>query len=175
MWAACSPCSAKTSSAAAMGTLYNYFEDRERLLAGLLDARRAEMIAGLDEALLANAGTPFEDQLRGVLRALFEHFEAHRPFMRILVQAEQGQPGGAIASTTSKPLETMRALTERFEKVIRVGVRKKVLRAEDADELPALLMGIVRGLVMVEWKLKGRSLVGREDRIVDFFLRGAGA
>ena len=35
----------------AVGTLYNHFADRDALLAGLLEDRRAEMLARIDEAL----------------------------------------------------------------------------------------------------------------------------
>src|ERR1700742_1618626 len=47
-----------------VGTLYNHFKDREALLAGLMEARRAEMLSQLDEALQAAASRSAVEQLR---------------------------------------------------------------------------------------------------------------
>src|SRR5881397_3742183 len=47
-----------------VGTVYNYFKDREGLLAGLLEVRRKELARRLDKALADSARHPFEGQLR---------------------------------------------------------------------------------------------------------------
>src|ERR1051326_4369570 len=46
----------------AVGTLYNYFTDREALLGALLDARRKELVGRLDEHLAPLAERRFEEQ-----------------------------------------------------------------------------------------------------------------
>src|SRR5437762_301239 len=53
-----------TRAGVSVGTLYNHFKDREALLAGLLEARRAEMLSQLDEALRGAADDPAVDRLR---------------------------------------------------------------------------------------------------------------
>src|SRR5581483_1999770 len=72
----------------AVGTLYNHFEDREALLAGLLDARRIELLSRIDRGLKETAGRPFREQLRTLLANLLEHKQAHRKFFQILLQGE---------------------------------------------------------------------------------------
>src|SRR5262245_48599311 len=49
-----------------VGTLYNHFEDREAMLAGLLAARRAELIGKLDGTLREAAAQPLRARLRAV-------------------------------------------------------------------------------------------------------------
>src|SRR5579862_9223895 len=50
-----------------VGTLYNHFEDREALLAGLLSARRAELLGKLDAAIRDVAGRPLRERLRVIV------------------------------------------------------------------------------------------------------------
>src|SRR5438876_184999 len=71
-----------------VGTVYNHFEDRETLLAALIEARRQELSALLDGALAASAKEPFAAQLREFARTIFEHFEAHRPFLSIMIECD---------------------------------------------------------------------------------------
>ena len=74
-----------------VGTLYNHFEDREALLAGLLVARHTELIGRLDVALREAAGRPLRERLRAILGAFAGHCEAHRKFVNIVVQREVGR------------------------------------------------------------------------------------
>src|SRR6476646_9626517 len=69
----------------AVGTLYNYFPDRERLIASLFSARRAEMIPRLAQIERAVAKLPFDRRLREYLSGMLGVFEDQRPFMRCVV------------------------------------------------------------------------------------------
>ena len=46
-----------------VGTIYNYFTDRQQLVRALLDLRRQELLAGLDGALERGEGTPYRARL----------------------------------------------------------------------------------------------------------------
>jgi len=156
-----------------VGTLYNYFKDRESLLAGVLEAKRRELFAALDGAVAAGAGRPFSDRLRGLVVALLEHAERHRKFLRIVLQAEVGR--NLAAHAPSKTPETMAALTERIDKVVKSGVRDKALRPEMADLAGILLLGMVRALILRTVTSGGDGgLVHEADRVVDAFLHGLG-
>src|SRR6186713_2975626 len=61
----------------AVGTLYNYFADRQELIEALLDLRRSELIARLDAALDESAERPFEGRLEAFLGAGLAHFREH--------------------------------------------------------------------------------------------------
>lgn len=151
-----------------VGTLYNHFEDRDALVRGLMQARRADLMATIDAA----AGTSFRERLRATLVALLEHCERHRKFLHIMLQREVG--GGAGKGVGDKS-DAMRELDARLERLMKQGVRENALRPETADLAATLLLGMVRGLVIRSIVLgKGEGIVVEVDRLFDAFLRGLG-
>lgn len=73
----------------AVGTLYNYFENRESLVTAVLQRRHAE----LDEHLAAQrlATRPFPESLAALVGATLAHFRRHAPFFVLVMQQEQVQ------------------------------------------------------------------------------------
>ena len=168
----------------AVGTLYNHFADRDALLAGLLEARRAELLARIDEALEAGAGPngaaakrpSFRDRLRAFLHAVLAHKEAHRRFFQILMQGEIVRYQETFPSACHVPTATMHEVFTRLDKLMRQGVREKALRADIIDLAPVLLMGMVRAMMIRDSLVKGGggNLVSETDRLLTFFFVGAG-
>jgi AcrR family transcriptional regulator len=166
-----------------VGTLYNHFADRDALLAGLLEERRAELLARIDEALEAGGGTggakraSFRDRLRAFLHAALAHKEAHRRFFQILMQGEIVRYQETFPSACHVPGATMHEMFTRLDKLMRQGVREKALRADIVDLAPVLLMGMVRAVMIRDALVKGGAgdLVSETDRLLTFFLRGAGS
>ena len=161
----------------AVGTLYNHFADRDALLAGLLEARRAELLARIDEALGSGATkrAGFVERLRAFLVAVLAHKEAHRKFFSLLMQGEIGRYQETFPMACHVPTATMGELFTRLDKVMKQGVREKALRADVADLAPVLFMGMVRAIMIRDALLKGTAgLVGETDRLLTFFLQGAG-
>jgi len=159
-----------------VGTLYNYFSDRAGLLAALLESRRADLVGSLDRSLSETASRPFDARLAGVLQSLLAHFEAHRPFFSILMQAEHTKDA-SLFPATQRPRETMMLVYERLRTLIEQGVEQGALRADSADLLPALLIGMVRGVLIRTLYETERStpVTDRVADVVRFFLEGAGA
>lgn len=160
-----------------VGTLYNHFEDRESLLTGLLDAGHAELMARLDESMSVARDQAFEEQLRSLVAAAFAHFEAHWPFLKIIMQGEQGGVGSKFPKALPKSAATVAQVLARFDKVVSLGVKKKALRADDAELYSVLLLGLMRSLMMREARLGSSAtprFAGYVDRVVRFFLQGAG-
>lgn len=123
-----------------VGTLYNYFADRESLLAALLDTQRAELLARLDEVLAGTEPEPFRSQLTRFIGALVEHLEQHRPLFSMLVEEELHSGRGRVRG---KP--ALRELTARCRQLVERGLAQGALRSGDAKLYPALLMGFIRG------------------------------
>lgn len=169
----------------AVGTLYNHFADRDALLAGLLEARRAELLARIDEALEIGAGKgatadrrpTFRDRLRAFLQAVLAHKEAHRRFFQILMQGEIVRYQETFPSACHVPSATMHEMFTRLDKLMKQGVREKALRADIADLAPVLLMGMVRAVMIRDTLVKGGAgdLVSETDRLLTFFFQGAGS
>ena len=169
----------------AVGTLYNHFADRDALLAGLLEARRAELLARIDEALGAGSGKgaggahrpAFRDRLRAFLQAVLAHKEAHRRFFHILMQGEIARYQDTFPLACRVPTATLRELFTRLDKLMKQGVREKALRADIVDLAPVLLMGMVRAVMIRDTLVRGGAgdLVSETDRLLTFFFQGAGS
>lgn len=152
----------------AVGTLYNYFEDREGLLVALVDARRAALLHRLDSALAEGRGLPFEEALEGLLHALFDHCAMHQGLLAVLLQAEDA---GRVAPGRGPLLDDV---TRRFEKVLRRGRTQGRLRADGTGLQAAAVVGMVRGVLRLDASRKGG--VRGEDRagpVAEMFLRGS--
>jgi AcrR family transcriptional regulator len=175
----------------AVGTLYNHFADRDALLAGLLEARRAELLARVDVTMRDKTigARPFRERLRALLAAVLSHKQAHRKFFHILMQGEIGRYQETFPAACNVPLATMRELFARVDKLMKQGVREKALRADVADLAPVLFMGMVRAVTIRDAFLQDRDgdgdrgggggdragdLLAEGDRLLSLFLEGAG-
>jgi AcrR family transcriptional regulator len=151
-----------------VGTVYNHFEDRQTLLADLLESRRKELAQRLDRALAASAHEAFEGQLRKFVLTVFEHFEHHRPFCNIMLESDQAR--------LTQPSPAMREIRARAETLVRRGLSRKALRAGHAELLPPMLWGAVKAVLMHDLRNPGALPVAeRAAAAVDFFLHGVGA
>ena len=155
-----------------VGTLYNYFPDREGLLQALMEVRRGDLLEHIDEMLARDSGQPFVAQLEDFLRAVFDHFDTHRAFFQIVFQAEL-QKGKLPGSGAKK--DAMQQMYERANAVIQRGLNRGELRPELADLYPGLLMGLVRSVMIVRVFHASGALAGRAGELAHFFMKGAGA
>lgn len=159
-----------------VGTLYNHFKDREALLAGLLEARRVELLSQLDQTLRAAPGRPAVERLRAMVETMLAHKSRHRKFLQILLQGEIGRYENTYPSACHMPGATLREIYGRVEKVVRQGVKDGSLRADIEGVAPMLLMGMVRSLAIRDAmrKTQGDPIADAAE-LFDFFLKGARA
>jgi AcrR family transcriptional regulator len=152
----------------AVGTLYNYFDDRDALLGALVEARRAAVLEKIDAAVEAGRREPLEPALGELLRAVFDHWGAHRGLLQVIFQAE-GE--GTVGQGRQQLLDEV---TRRVERVLRRGRAQGRLAPDPAGLQAALLVGMVRGVLR---KDAGRDATPAADRarlVVEAFLRGLG-
>lgn len=156
-----------------VGTLYNYFGDRESLLRTLLATRREELLDRVDRALLESDGT-FQGRLRAFLDATFEHCRAHRAFLSLFLQEE----AAALKAKLEPPrgARTLELLNERASAITTQGVEEGHLRKGGAELWSRLLVGTMHA-GMVEELSQGPTAAGRDTagEIYHFFLTGAAA
>jgi AcrR family transcriptional regulator len=148
----------------AVGTLYNYFTDRDALVTGLLELRGDQLLEHVDAQLAASARAPFPEQLTAFLRGYLQFFHLHRPFFRILFQGELHRLKVSLAP--------VKALYERCEKLVKRGVRERAVRAEAGDLAMPLVMGMMRSLVMRELFSGARADEADAPRIAEVILKG---
>jgi AcrR family transcriptional regulator len=150
----------------AVGTVYNHFQDRDTLLQALVERRRAELVAKLDQ-LNIDAKHPFENQLFTFVRVVFDHFESHRAFLAIQIEAD--------SKSWANPSPAMREIKARALTLVQRGIQQKVLRPSQKELFPSLLFGAIRSLLVYELQHPGKASVAeRAETVTDFFLHGAG-
>jgi AcrR family transcriptional regulator len=160
-----------------VGTLYNHFQDREALLAGLLAARRVELIGKMDAALREAAGRPLRERLRQILTVFLGHCEEHRKFVHIVLQRELGKYQQTFPQAWAKKTDAMREIYERIDKEMKQGVKERALRPDLADLGAVFFFGMLRALVIRDMVFGqgGGSLAVDLDRLLDAFFGGLGA
>jgi AcrR family transcriptional regulator len=151
-----------------VGTLYNHFDDKDAMLAALIDVRRRDLRARIDTALGERQAEPFRAQLAAFTAALAAHFDLHRRFLRILWDEETAR-GAPLARRDSSPLAEVH---ERLEKLMRVGVREGALRREGATIFAIAFMGMAKVVLMRE--TRNGSSGANAAALMRLFLEGAG-
>jgi AcrR family transcriptional regulator len=152
----------------AVGTLYNHFTDKDALITGLFEMRRQGMLDLIDEQLKLPATDDFRAQLQRVLTAMFAYFAEHERFYTILWHQEAHPHPGASKQ------QMIPALYERFEKLLRRGIKDRTLKSEYADFYPAMLMGFMRATGICA-TINGGKKVPSAALIVELFMNGAAA
>lgn len=162
----------------AVGTLYNFFDDRTALVSALVEARSENLAAEITAALDAAAGAPFAKLLEVYFDASLAHVEHHGRFWVELLRAHGSQ--GKKDFSRSPTRERLFALAQR---VIDAGLAQKALRPQGAGVYAALLVGMMRSVL--EHTAAGHTCLlhrkpGAPERLsetsrllTDFFLHGA--
>ena len=144
----------------AVGTLYNYFPDRDSLLSSLFRARREEMLPRLAEAIRAAAKGSFEQRLRTFLTGVLGVFEEQRAFMRVVVAVD----AKALEVKGRNPAVLV-ASTEALVDILRVPCGKR------AEEYARMIIGAMKALVL--WRVdQDIPFTEDADRLADTFLHG---
>ena len=142
----------------AVGTLYNYFPDREALLAALFKQRRDALLPRLVAVADATAHLPFEERLRAYLAGVARSFDEFRRFLRVAMAASAGarpRPRSAVL------IEITETLTE---------ILRPVLRGR-AEEHAQMLFGAFKA--QLHWRIEqDEPLELGAHLLVDTFLPG---
>jgi AcrR family transcriptional regulator len=157
-----------------VGTVYNHFDDRDALIEALVTRRREELAERMDEALQRSASAGFAVQLETFVRALLEHFEAHRAFLSALLEGEHARTRAPIGPRGARPNAAMLEVYRRAEKVVDRGRAEGSLREAGSELFAVYLVGALRGALLRElYEPRGVPLADRAPEIVRFFLQGA--
>jgi AcrR family transcriptional regulator len=158
-------------AAVSVGTLYNYFTDRQSLLDSLYERLHDELLAALDGALEQGTQRPFPAQLLAYVTAMLTHLDTHRFIVMALFEgtAEVGRDDG-----TAKR-RRIEQILERTSRLCERGVDGGALAAKHAALYPAMLQGLIRGIAVRAYLAQGTELRAAAAAICDLFLHGAAA
>jgi AcrR family transcriptional regulator len=160
------------SAGVAVGTLYNYFQDRSALVRALLELRTVTLLEGLDAA--SHGEAPFLERLAAFVQALGDHFEANRYLLGVLLGEETSQ--GHEAKAVSCRKSVTQEILVRAEALMCDGVRARALRDGDPAAYAVMLVGMVRGMVIMRTLSAGTvPLTDTAPEMVRVFLHGAAA
>ncbi|MDB4952732.1 MAG: TetR family transcriptional regulator [Myxococcales bacterium] len=152
----------------AVGTLYNYFPDREGILSALFVARRAQIAPMIAAAAEATSKLPFEARVRAFIGQLLAIFEEKQSFVRLAAMTDQ-------ASIKIKPREStlMTQILQVFEHIMRDGAARKLFPVSRVPAYARMLHGALKALAM--WRLsEGQAMTTDTDLLVDTWLHGIG-
>ncbi len=158
----------------AVGTLYNYYEDRDSLLAALLGERGEELVATFASAIASAAGKPLKKQLQAYVDAYFAFFMAHRPYFKILFEGELTQLQASYPRSAAIPAQYHQSIFQQLEGLFARAIQARQLRAERADLYPFLLLGMIKGVAMRDLGKRKPYEPADGAEIVNVFLHGAG-
>jgi AcrR family transcriptional regulator len=158
----------------AVGTLYNYYKDRDALLTALLRSRGETLFEKLDAATETARGRPIREQVHAFVTAKVQFLVEHRTFFRILFESELVRMRASYPTATDEHERTIRGFFSRVEALIGRGVESGELSPGSADLDGWLLGGMVRSLSVRDFRENKPCKPEDIDRLVDVFLKGAG-
>jgi AcrR family transcriptional regulator len=141
-----------------VGTLYNYFPDRDALLAALFKYRREQMLPRVVAAAEAARHLPFEERLRTYLGAIARAFDEFRPFCRVAMSAE--------AARVKRQTVVLTAITDALIEILAPAVG-----ADHAADYSHMMFGALKSM-MHERLERDESFEPAARMIADTFLPG---
>jgi AcrR family transcriptional regulator len=152
----------------AVGTLYNYFPDRDGIIAALFKTRRAELVPRVLDAAKAHAHEPFEKRLRCFVKDVMAAYEERRQFLRLALDADRVMPNVKDGRST-----LMTAFTESLEKIFSDAAKMGFFPEGRHAVYARMVQGSLKALTI--WHLEhGRALTDDLDLVLDAFMRGLG-
>lgn len=160
----------------AVGTLYNHFGDRQRLLGTLVVRHRQELAESLSAAMQRTRREPLPQRLRAFAAAAISLFDRRRDFVRAALDSELWRAyADALGETDPTPRVRVQLETTALA-LVRVGLRHKLLAPHPAERLAAYLSGMLRGVLLSRARSEHPlpSVEHEAAALVSLFMNGAG-
>ena len=147
----------------AVGTLYNYFADRDAMIRALFESRRAALRPKLLGVIGMGQDLKFEARLQQFVHGILEVFDEHRRFLKVSMETEHYKISpSTIAADLNAALEMM----------VTAGVAEKAIDAKKAPLLVSVIGGTLRAIVLKR-VVDGQPFASDADLLVGLFLDGA--
>ena len=153
----------------AVGTLYNYFRDKNVLLTELVNERKDRFIRSFDEAMAANENLPFTEQLHAIINTVFGVFDTQRNYFKLILAHEI--PSSASKSKSSPP--AVMQFIDRFRPLVAKGVDSGFLIEQDADLYASVLAALMRSVMIERLTQTERPFSDATPFVIRMFLNGA--
>lgn len=159
----------------AIGTLYLYFKDKQRLVAALVERHGAEFRQRV-RAAMEGVEDPLE-RIRLATRAFLEYFAGNRNYFKVLFGSNLIRRGVLPGALPKSEQEERRRLQEGFLEMIRQAqARGRIRKDFPADEIQQFMRGAIMGLLEQLSLLETLPPPGEIlDRYWSFLMGGIGA
>jgi AcrR family transcriptional regulator len=160
-----------------VGTVYNYFVDRKALVDAVMEQRKAELIARLDQLSRDTEGRTFFDRLDAMLREVLNYFHGQRPYFLLMMQAEGNTMmlKEALMASRDPCQGPFGPVFSHFEQLMAQGIAERVLRDEEPRMLAKFLFGMTKGFGLSNLADSGApDIRDSRETILRFFQHGAG-
>ena len=155
----------------AVGTVYNHFDDKDAVLAALLELRAEEMASQLRPR--RDDPRPFAPRLRARVARVLSYVDAHRAFFAIANEhglfAGTAAPGARAARKRLRQVERFRAI---FRALVEEGIASGDLEPLGGDAVVRFFGGTIRAFVLSSIE-RTSNAESTASTIVDLFLHGA--
>jgi AcrR family transcriptional regulator len=156
----------------AVGTVYNHFEQKDDVLAALLEERTEELLAQLG----AERDDPrtFRARLERRVARMVGYVERHKAFFALANEqglfAGSAAPGARAATRRLRHVEKFRGA---FRALVDDGIASGDLEPIGGDALARFLGGTLRAFLLSTLAERNTDVVQQASTIVDLFLYGA--
>jgi AcrR family transcriptional regulator len=159
----------------AVGTLYNYYKDRDALLAALLRLRRDAFHAEVDAALEATQDRTVREQIEAFVRVKVSFLARHPTFFRILFDGELTRMRASYPTAAAEHAQAIDGFFDRIVRLVERAILAGEIRGGHADLDAWMLGGMIRSISVREFRANRPCQPEDVDHIIDVFWRGAGS
>ena len=153
----------------AIGTLYNYFDNRQVLIDTIIEKRRAAAEEYIRRSLKQTEGMDIATRLENLFQTLVNFLTKHKTVTHHSLQLKE------IGENNSGRKSFMAMLIDYSMDILQQALERKEIRPEYSDVYPSVISGYLRGIFLnVETT---EELSGKPDfakQLAGLFLSGAG-
>jgi AcrR family transcriptional regulator len=159
------------ASGFAVGTLYQFFESKERLYTVLLTEKLGTMYAGIQKAVAEE--TDLLRKIDVLVATQFRFVENNAEFCSIFVRGDHLSLSEGSVELRKRMVSDYAVYVAFIEGVMRDGISAGILKKMDPRMMAAALTGIVNSYAS-KWLTvaEGASLIDNVRFVVDIFLQG---
>lgn len=152
----------------AIGTLYNYFANRQMLIDTIIEKRRAMAENSIRQSLSKTEGLHISARLENLFQTLISFLERHRTVTHHSLQAKE------INENNPGQKSLMNMLNDYVSEILETALERKEIRADYMDVYPLVISSYLRSIFT---KLgEGQDELFRRDlarKMAELFLIGA--
>lgn len=146
-----------------VGSLYNVFPSKDALLAGVVERRQEEFLAGT--AALADSEAPPLKRLDDILLFAFDYFETHEKLFELYLAATSGLLWHVRSSLGENTFQRHLRFLRDIEEAVRDGIRREGWARIDPDSAAWVIVAMLNAF-LTRWISSGDSkmlVTGRRE------------